>query len=45
MTPYERDLAQKTIDGYIAEVDRIVEETEIQAARLLQSHASRDSIH
>ena len=45
MPPYERDLAQKTIDGYIAEVDCIVEETELQAARLLQGPASRDSIH
>ncbi len=34
-TPYERNLAQAAIDSYIAQVERIVEETEIKAARLL----------
>ena len=34
MTPFERAQAQKTIDGYIAEIDRIAEATEVKAAQL-----------
>ena len=41
MSAYERELAQKAIDGYIAEVDRIVEETESKAARLPNTPGSQ----
>jgi len=34
MTPFERFKAQKTIEGYIADIDRIAEETELKAAQL-----------
>ncbi len=34
MTPFERVLAQKAIEGYIADIDRIAEETEVKAAQL-----------
>ena len=40
MSPYERNLAQETVDHYIAEVDRIVEEAESKAARLLDNPRS-----
>lgn len=40
MSPYERNLAQETMDNYIAEVDRIVEETESKAARLFDNSPS-----
>ena len=34
MTPFERNLAQDTINEYIKEVDRIVEKAEAKALRL-----------
>jgi flagellin-like hook-associated protein FlgL len=33
-SPFERVLAQKNIEGYIADIDRIAEETEAKAAQL-----------
>ncbi len=39
MTPFERSMAQNSIDGYIAEIDRIATEAELKAARL--QNASR----
>lgn len=37
MSPFERILAEKAIDNYIAQVDRIAGETELKAAQLLGS--------
>jgi len=34
VSPFERSLAQKAIEGCIAEIDRIAGETELKAARL-----------
>lgn len=40
MTPFERSMAQNSIDGYIAEIDRIATAAEFKAARLVGKNPS-----